>query len=409
VEKTAEVQLASAMVLPVLPVESPAFAADPYPGLEAARREHPWLARISSGYLVHSYKSVAELHADNENLLPGYGPVPDFFNLHDTMYGRFWREMLPGMTGETHKRLRDSVAHAFTPRHANQVRPLMRKVITELLDEWAPKGAFDFVEFASFFPISVMCGLLGVSTEPIPRIRWALETHILSLSLDPALKPMLLEAWDVMWTFADETVKEREDGARFDEELLLDQLISAKDGGGLDDVELRFMLLVLILAGFDTSRNMLGLIMRSLVERPEMYRRCAEDKAYCGKVVDEALRYYGIATPYRVVDRDFIYDGVQFRKGEVIVCATNLSGRDPAVFPDPAAFDPERANASRHLAFGRGLHFCLGLFLAKAQLQEGLHLIAQRLRNPRRTGDIAWKPFIGAWGLTTLPIGFDPG
>jgi cytochrome P450 len=325
------------------------------------------------------------------------------------MYGRFWREMLPGMTGETHKRLRDSVAHAFTPRHANHVRPLMQRVITELLDEWAPKEEFDFVEFAAIFPISVMCGLLGVSTEPIPRIRWALETHILSLSLDPALKPKLLEAWDVMWSFADETVNEREASGRFDEESLLDQLIAAKNAGGLDADELRFMLLVLVLAGFDTSRNMLGLIMRTLIDRPEIYARCAEDKAYCGKVVDEALRFYGIATPYRVVGRDFAYDGVAFGKGEVIVCATNLAGRDPAMFPDPATFDPERENASRHVAFGRGLHICLGLFLAKAQLQEGLHLIAQRLRNPRRTGDIDWKPFIGAWGLTKLPIAFAPG
>src|SRR5579872_4368352 len=173
-EETAELQRASEMTLPVLPVELPEFAANPYPYLEAAKRQHPWLARIASGYLAHSYKSVCELHADNENLVPGYGPVPDFFELHDTMYGRFWREMLPGMTGKTHKRLRDSVAHAFTPRHANHVRPLMQKVVTELLDEWAPKGKFDFVEFAAIFPISVMFGLLGVSTEPIPRIRWAL-------------------------------------------------------------------------------------------------------------------------------------------------------------------------------------------------------------------------------------------
>jgi cytochrome P450 len=408
-EGTAELQLASEMALPVLPVESPDFAADPYPYHEAARRQHPWLARFSEGYIVHSYQSVGDLHGDNDHLVPGYGPVVDFYDVHDTMWGRFWRDMLPALTGETHRRLRDSVAHAFTPRHANHVRPLMQKVITELLDEWAPKGEFDFIEFASIFPISVMCGLLGVSTEPIPRIRWALETHILSLSLDPSLKEPALAGWDVMWSFADETVKEREASGEFDEESLLDQLIAAKNSGGIDEVELRFMLLVLVLAGFDTSRNMLGLTMKTLLDRPDIYARCAEDKAYCGKVIDEALRYYGIATPYRVVGEDFAYQGVQFRKGEVIVCATPLAGRDPSVFPDPASFDPGRENANRHVAFGRGLHICLGLFLAKAQLQEGLHLIAQRLRNPRLTGEIGWKPFIGAWGLTRLPIGFEPG
>jgi cytochrome P450 len=317
--------------------------------------------------------------------------------------------MLPSVSGEKHARLRGSVAHAFTPRHANLVRPLMQKVITELLDEWAPKGAFDFIEFASLFPISVMCGLLGVSTEPVPRIRSALETHILSLSLDPALKAPALAGWEVLWAFADETVREREASGAFDEDSLLDQMIASKARGDIDETELRFMLLVLMLAGFDTSRNMLGFIMKTLLERPAMYARCAEDKAFAGRVVEEALRFYGIATPYRVVARDFTYQDVAFRTGEVIVCVTALAAQDAGVFPDPLQFDPGRENAHRNVAFGRGVHICLGQFLARTQLQEGLHLIAQRLRNPVQTGDIRWKPFIGAWGLASLPIRFEAG
>jgi cytochrome P450 len=403
----AEMDLASEMSLPFLPVDSPDLSADPYPYVEAARAAHPWLARFAEGYIVHSYKAVAELLADDENLLPGFGPVVDFYDVHETMWARFWADMLPSVSGEKHKRLRGSVALAFTPRHANQVRPLMRKVITELLDEWAAKREFDFIEFASLFPISVMCGLLGVSTEPVPRIRSALETHILSLSLDPALKEPALAGWEVMWRFADETVKEREASGAFDEESLLDQMIESKNRGGLDEIELRFMLLVLMLAGFDTSRNMLGFIMKTLLERPDMYARCAEDKDFCGQVVEEALRYYGIATPYRVVAKDFTYQGVRFRKGEVIVCVTALAAQDAAVFPEPATFDPARENAHRNVAFGRGAHICLGQFLARTQLQEGLHLIAQRLRNPVLNGEIGWKPFIGAWGLSKLPIRFE--
>jgi cytochrome P450 len=400
---------ASDLSLPTLPVDSMAFSANPYPQVEAARQAHPWLARIPAGYIVHNYQAVADLLGDDDNLLPGFGPVVDFYDVHGTMWARFWDEMLLSISGEKHKRLRASVAHAFTPRHANQVRPLMRQVITELLDEWAPKGEFDFTEFAAWFPVSVMCGLLGVSTEPIPRIRSALETHIGALTLDPALREPALAGWEVMWRFADDTVNQREASGAFDEDSLLDTLIASKNAGGMDETELRFMLLVLVLAGYDTSKNMLGLIMKMMVERPEMYARCAEDKAFCGKVVDEALRYYGIATPYRVAARDFSYQGVEFRKGDVIVCATALSGHDPEVFPDPSVFDPSRQNAARHVTFGRGAHMCLGQFIAKAQLQEGLHLITQRLKRPRVTGAIEWKPFIGAWGLTSLPLVFEPG
>jgi cytochrome P450 len=401
--------IASEISLPVLPVESPEFAANPYPYFAKARAAHPWLARFAEGYIVHDYKGVAELLADDDNLLPGFGPVVDFYDVGDTMWGRFWFDMLPSVSGEKHTRLRGSVAHAFSPRHANHVRPLMQKVITALLDEWAPKGEFDFIEFASLFPISVMCGLLGVSTEPIPRIRWALETHILSLSLDPALKETALAGWEVMWSFADETVKAREASAEFDEESLLDQLIRSKNEGGMDETELRFMLLVLMLAGFDTSRNMLGLTMKTLLERPEMFDRCAQDKDFCGKVIEESLRYYGIATPYRVSARDFDYRGVRFRKDDVIVCVTPVAGQDESVFAEPRRFDPARENAGRNVAFGRGVHICLGQFLARAQLQEGLHLIAQRLRSPVQSGEIVWKPFIGAWGLAQLPIRFEPG
>jgi cytochrome P450 len=401
--------IASEISLPMLPVESPDFAADPYPYFEAARAAHPWLARFSEGYIVHDYKGVAELLSDDDNLLPGYGPVVDFYDVADTMWGRFWFDMLPAVSGEKHSRLRGSVAHAFTPRHANHVRPLMRQVIAELLDEWAPKGEFDFIEFASLFPISVMCGVLGVSRDPVRGIRNALETHILSLSLDPALKERALAGWEVMWRFADETVKAREASGEFDAESLLDQLIKSKNDGGLDATELRFMLLVLVLAGFDTSRNMLGLIMKTLLDRPEMYARCAADQDFCGRVVEEALRYYGIATPYRVAARDFEYRGVRFKTHDVIVCVTPVAGQDAAVFAEPQRFDPLRENAGRNVAFGRGVHICLGQFLARAQLQEGLHLIAQRLRKPVRSGDVAWKPFIGAWGLARLPIRFEPG
>jgi cytochrome P450 len=400
--------VASEMSLPFLPVDSPDLTANPYLYVEAARAAHPWLARFSEGYIIHSYRAVAELLADDENLLPGFGPVVDFYSVHDTMWARFWEDMLPSVSGEKHKRLRGSVAHAFTPRHANRVRPLMQAVITTLLDEWAPKGQFDFIEFASNFPITVMCGLLGVSAEPVPRIRSALETHILSLSLDPALKEPALAGWEAMWRFADETVKEREASSAFNEDSLLDHMIEAKSRGGLDETELRFMLLVLMLAGFDTSRNMLGFIMKTLLERPEMYARCGEDLEFCGRVVEEALRYYGIATPYRVVARDFTYQGVRFRKGEVIVCITALAAQDATMFPDPLRFDPARENAHRNVAFGRGAHICLGQFLARTQLQEGLHLIARRLRNPVLVGEIGWKPFIGAWGLSKLPIRFEP-
>lgn len=399
--------IVSDLELPVLPVESPEFWADPEKFVEVARLGHPWLARFSQGYVVHGCQANADLMAEDEHLHMGLEGLVDFYGADGTMWARFMKEMIDSQRGTEHARIRGSVAAAFTPRHANKIRPLMRQVVTDLLDEWAPKGAFDFADFASFFPVAVMCGLLGVSTEPIPRLRTALEAQMASLTLDPATKPAFMAGWDVMWNFANDLIGEREASGQFDPESLLDSLIAAKRAGDLDDTELRFMVLVLLFAGYDTSKNMLTMIMHLLLDRPEIFTRCAEDKDYCRKVVEEALRHSSIATPLRQVVKSFEYGGFRFPEGAMVAMAAPLGGRDPTVFIDPLVFDPERPKEGRHVAFGRGPHICLGQYIARSQLEEGLHLIARRLRNPRRTGEIDWRPFLGAWGLRTLPVAFD--
>jgi cytochrome P450 len=395
----------SEMDLPSLPLESPDFCADPMPYVEAARRQHPWLAKFSAGYLVHGHQAHTDLLVRDDDLQPGLGGIVEFYGLQGTNWARFMQEMMVGQSGPTHARLRASVAGAFTPRRANLARPLMRQVIGDLLDEWAPKGEFDFAEFAAFFPIAVICGLLGVSAKNIPGIRTALELQITSLTLDPANIPQFLAGHDRLWQFADDLVNEREASGTMDDGLL-DALIAAKNAGQLDGVELRFMLMVLLVAGYDTSKNLLTLTMNMLLDRPEMWARCAQEPGFCAKVVEEMLRHSTIATFYRMVVRDFTYDGVSFTKGALVVFATPLAGRDPAAFPDPMRFDPER-QGERHVSFGRGAHICLGMYIARAQLEEGLHLIAQRLHNPRRTGPVSWRLFLPAWGLRTLPIAFE--
>jgi cytochrome P450 len=395
--------------LPVLPVELPAFFADPNPYLEAARREHPWLATFSQGYVVHGYQAASDLLADDEHLITAFGGIVDFYGARGTMWARFMEEMVMARSGPAHTRLRASVAHAFTPRRANELRGVTERIISELLDEWAPKGEFDFALFASYFPVTVICGMLGVSAAPIPGMRSALENQLASFTLNPDIKPLLMSGWEVLWRFVDGLVTEREASGGHGDDSLLDDLVAARNSGQMDETELRFMLLILLVAGYDTSKNQLTLLMKLLLERPEIYARCAEDKEYCGKVVQEALRHSAVANTFRVVTKAFTYDGVRFREGDMLAVALTLAGRDPSVFPDPLTFDPERENAPRHLAFGRGAHICVGQFLARNQLQEGLHAIAKRLKNPRLNGEIAWRPFLGVWGLERLPITFEPG
>lgn len=378
------------------------------PYVEAARQRHPWLAKFSQGYIVHGYQAFKDLVSMDDQMRPGLGPIVEFYEAQGTPWGEFNSEMLLAQSGPVHKRLRDSVATAFTPRRANNARPLMRQVISDLMEEWVPRGEFDFAEFASYFPVAVMCGLLGVSAEPIPRIRTALENQMASVSMNRALRPQIMAGYDVLWNFVDNLVVEREKQGASDENSTLDALMATQKAGLLSDKELRYLLIVLLVAGYDTSKNMLTMTMNMMLEHPDIWARCAGDKEFCRKVLDEMLRHSSIATFFRTTRVDIEYDGVHFPSNTILAFATPLTGRDPSVFPEPMKFDPDRVCESRHMAFGRGAHICLGQFIARNQLEEGLHLIAQRVTGPRLVGEVTWRPFLGAWGLQTLPIAFEP-
>jgi cytochrome P450 len=401
-------QAANATIeIPTIPAERSEFAADPFRFLDEARKVHPWVARFSGGYLVHGYDESVELLADEANLRIGYGAVIDYYGIRGSMLARFLDEVMLSVTGETHRRLRGSVAHGFTPRRANRERETMQRVMAELLEEWGPRGEFDFADFAAQFPVSVMCSLVGVSTSVLPEIVGALENHTKVLTMAPDVKSDFMTGWDVLWEFADSTIKAREASGEVDPDALLDTLIAAKNADEFDETNLRFMLILLLIAGYDTSKNQLTVTMNLLLDRPEIYERCAEDSRYCLRVIEESLRYSSVVSNYRFAVRDFEYRGVRFAKGDTVVMTLPLAGRDPEVFPNPERFDPDRENAGRHIAFGRGAHICLGQFLARTQLQEGLHLIARHIRNPRRSGPVQWRPFLGVSGIASLPISFD--
>jgi cytochrome P450 len=401
-------QLASDLDLPDLPIEGTEFSADPMRFLEPARKKHPWLARFSKGYVVHGLEACRELLYRDDKMGPHFSGLVEYYGAEETDWARFMRDQVATISGPRHDRLRASVAQAFTPRHANSTRPLMRQVIGALLDEWVPKGAFDFADFASYFPITVMCGLLGVPSGPVRAIREALDLQMACMTMDRSIFPSILQAYRLLRDFAADLISERERIGAQGDDLLLDALIESKRAGKIDGDELRDLLITLLLAGFDTSKNELTLTMHALLEQPQMLERCAQDSAFCSKVIQESLRRTSVVSPSRTLFDGVDYAGVHFPKGTYICFATALAGRDPKAFDAPMEFKPEREQVPRHLAFGRGTHICLGQYLAVAQMEEGLHLIAQRIKRPRLAGEVSWRPFrAGAWGLRTLPIQFD--
>jgi cytochrome P450 len=395
--------------LPHLPMDEPGFGSNFAPHFARARAQHPWLAKCVHGYVVHDYTAIKDLMAMDDKMHIAQDRVIDAMDARGTPWGRFQEENIFALSGPAHRRLRDVVAPAFTPRQANLHRGLMRKVISELLDEWAPKAAFDFEDFASRFPVAVMCSLIGAPLSAIPSLKSSMEAIGLSHSFDRSLLPSMQEGIETLDRFTREVLEERRRGVRRnDGPDLLDALLKAQDEGGLTERELIDLYIAVLVGGYDTSKNLLTLIMYMLMDRPDDYARCAEDPAFCRKVVEEMLRYRGVSTAMRETTEDIVYRDVFMPTGTMLFFALPVAARDPRVVPDPDTFDPERAQDTRHMAFGRGAHLCLGLHIARAQVEEGLHLIAQRLTKPRSPGPAGWRPFLGASGIKGLPIAFTP-
>jgi cytochrome P450 len=394
--------------LPYLTMDEDAFAVDPFPHFDRAREEHPWLARWTLGYVVTDYKAMRDLFAQEGRMRMMYDDIVAIMDAKGTPWGDFQQRHMLSMEGATHKRVRDVLAPSFTPRQANQHRPLMQQTISELLDEWAPRRAFDFEEFASYFPITVMCRLIGASPDVIPGLRSAMEAIGLSTSMDKRWLPAMQEGVVTMERFTDDLIAQRRANPRTGQAPdLLDLLLQTQAGGQLSDRELGDILIFLFVAGYDTSKNMLTLTMRLLIDRPEVYRRCAEDHAFARSVVEESFRYGSTTSNQRVLNEDIEYRDVVLEKDAIVWFPLSVATHDPRYADHADSFDPGRKQKSPHIGFGLGAHICLGQYIARAQIHEGLHLIAQRLLNPRTPGPQGYRPFPGTWGLRGLPIAFD--
>ena len=252
-----------------------------------------------------------------------------------------------------------------------------------------------------------MFGLVGVPAARIPEVKDMLEIVGQSFSLDRRIFPQIRQGFDDLWAFVDSVVNDRKARGNPNVPDLLDAVIAAETEGKITPTELRDMVLFLFVAGYDTSKNQFGHIMNLMLDRPAMWERCARDRRFCDSVVEESLRHSGVATSYRNVAEDFEYRGVRFPVGSMLIFPMGIVGRYSGAFENGQASIP---NDPMPTATPHSAAECIsasGQWLARLQIAEGLHLIAQRLKNPRRDGELVWRLFPGVWGPRHLPIAFD--
>jgi cytochrome P450 len=394
--------------LPRLPVFSEEYQADPHRFLREAREQSP-VAVGPLGLGALSYDAVRTVLRDRRFR------QPEALNLAllGVASGPLWDRAaasLLSLNGDEHHRLRKLVVRAFTPSCATRLHDVMTEVITQLTDQVSSSGQCDIVaDVARPYPIPIICELLGAPREDWRLFSdWADEIFKIFHITVAADAPDILNAMDELDCYIDQLVSRRRQSLSDD---VISNLIRAEeDGDRLSHDELLMVASSVLAAGTDTTRNQLAAAVQVFCDHPDQWALLAARPELAPRAVEEAMRYSPILLgTYRIAVEDLELAGVQIPAGTCVIANTAAANRDPSVFPEPDRFDITREGPEPMLTFGGGMHYCLGVHLAKAELAVALATLAVRMPNIRQTGPAPWKPVIGISGPITLPVEFDRG
>jgi len=308
--------------------------------------------------------------------------------------------------GDDHRRLRKLVTKAFTPRMVELLRPRIEEIADSLIDAVEQRGEMDLVEEYAFpLPITVIAELLGIPVADRERFRrWS------NAVVTPALGPDALAEFGALMTEFVAYLRElfeRRRAAPADD--LISALLQVRDGGdALSEEELFSMVVLLIVAGHETTVNLIANAVLALLEHPDALAALRDDPVRIPDAVEECLRYDGPVE--RALNRwaatDVELGGHTIRRGDIVIVLIGSADRDPEQFPDPDVLDLERSEG-RHLAFGRGSHYCLGAPLARLEGEIALKVLLRRLPALRLAvprDELRWRPVPLFRSMVALPV-----
>jgi cytochrome P450 len=370
-----------------------------------------WIVRNGFGYAVWHYDDVVGILRD-KRWHSATSRLPELMGITDEQFLARQDISILSAEGDTHQRLRRLVAPAFSPRSADRLRPFMREVINGLVDKVTATGRADFaVDICEPYPIPIICELLGAPKSDWQLFsRWANDIlEIFSIDMAEKLE-LIMRTQDELDTYTRQLIAERR--SRPADDLLTDLIAQEEAGDKLSESELVMMVNAVIVGGTDTTRNQLGCAVSLFADHPDQWALLAERPELAQRSVEETMRYFGaVRGTARFASVDIEYRDVVFPAGTFMSVSLLEANRDPNVFTEPQSFDITSQKSDQpQLTFGSGIHYCLGQALARAELQEALPLLAQRMPNLRLDGPTEWKPDgVGIFGPAHMPIAFDPG
>jgi cytochrome P450 len=308
--------------------------------------------------------------------------------------------------GDDHRRLRRLVTKAFTPKMVEQLRPRIQSIADELLDAVGSRREMDLsAEYAFPLPITVIAELLGVPAEDQDRFRvWS--DAIITPAFGPEAEEHFFTQMGEFIEYLTELFAARRAEPRDD---LVSALLAARDeDDALTEEEVFGNVMILIVAGHETTVGLIGNGVLNLLGHPDQLDFVRADPSLLAGAVEEVLRYEGPVerTLNRWAATDVELGGHTIRRGELVIGILSSAGRDAERFPKPDLFDVTRED-TRHLAFGRGSHYCLGAPLARLEAEIALETLFRRLPELRLAvppEQLEWRPTPGFRRLVALPV-----
>lgn len=310
--------------------------------------------------------------------------------------------------GLDHRRLRGLVSKVFTPKYIEGLRPAIQEIADKLIDRVEAQGTMELIaDFAFPLPINVISDMLGV-----PHESWDILRDGSSAIIDGgAMTRMSVETRQKLQAYNDYIKQLISEKRRHPQDDLISQLIQIEEGGDrLSEAELFSMIGLLILAGHETTSNLIGTGMLALFDYPEQRTKLQADLSLVPLAVEELLRFAGpvlIPAP-RIVTQDLELGGQQLTRGDIVMPILISANRDESHFTDPEDLDLAR-KINRHLAFGYGIHVCLGAPLARLEGDIAFTTLLRRLPNIHldiSREAIAWRGALNIRGLSSLPLAF---
>jgi len=386
----------------------PEFVADPYPTYHRLRTEDPVHHSPLGFWVLTRYDDVVTALRDPRLAKEAIASfVAARFGAPVPATGLSMLDRDP----PDHTRLRGLVSKAFTPRVVEGLRPRIQQIVDALLDGAAARGSMDLIEeFAYPIPVIVICEMLGVPVEDHEHFKgWSLDIarglDLIWLGPDSEVGRRSIAARQALADYFRGLIAQRRAAPRTD---LLSGLIAAEEAGDkLNEVELLATCILLLIAGHETTVNLIGNGTLALLRHRDQLERLQREPGLIGSAIEELLRFDGpVQRTARIPSEDVTIGRHTIAKGEMVMPFIGAADRDPAQFADPDRLDIGRTD-NRHIAFGWGIHFCLGAPLARLEGQIAINTLVRRLPKISLATDVPeYRQSLTLRGLKALPVSF---